>query len=513
MSQMMNDSAAPSSGSNRRNVTIALMVATFLTAIEGTIVSTAMPTIVSELHGLERMNWVFAVYLLTSAVTTPIFGKLADLFGRKIIFTIGTVLFLIGSTLCGFAQNMDQLIWFRALQGIGAGAIMPVTFTIIGDLYPMEQRARVQGIIGMIWGVAGVVGPLVGGFFVDVLTWHWIFFINVPFGLLSMVLVAASLKESFERSRKKIDYAGAVTFTIGMVALLYALQRGSETHSWTSSSMLLLYAAAVIFLALFLYVQTKASEPMLPLKLFRIRDIAVASAVSFLTSMVMIGIMVYIPMWIQGVLGYGATFAGFAITPMTITWTVGAFFSGRLLVQKGSRYSAILGIIVLIAGSVWLALLDISASQFAFYVITGLYGIGFGIVVTVFTVTAQSAVDWTMRGVSTASITLFRTLGQTFGVAVYGTYFNSRLASELSSKQAESGGMKLEDINRLINPETAAQLPEGGRQAMREVLVSGMHSIFLLLVVFSVAALAISFLLPKRQSGAQPAVMPAKAVE
>lgn len=498
MSNTIKSGAAPGSSSNRRNVTIALMVATFLTAIEGTIVSTAMPTIVSDLQGLERMNWVFAVYLLTSAVTTPIFGKLADLFGRKVIFTVGTVLFLLGSTLCGFAQNMDQLIWFRALQGIGAGAIMPVTFTIIGDLYPVEQRARVQGIIGMIWGVAGVVGPLVGGFFVEVLTWHWIFFINIPFGLLSMVLVAASLKESFERSRKKIDYAGAVTFTIGMVALLYALQKGSETHSWASGSMLLLYAASVVFLVLFLFIQTKASEPMLPLKLFRIRDITVASIVSFLSSMVMIGIMVYIPMWIQGVLGYGATYAGFAITPMTITWTIGAFLSGKLLVKRGTRFSAILGLAILIAGSLWLSLLDISASQFVFYLITGVYGISFGIVVTVFTVTAQSAVDWTMRGVSTASITLFRTLGQTFGVAIYGTYFNQRLASELADRQAASGGMKLEDINRLINPETAAQLPEGAKQALREVLVSGMNGVFILLVAISVVAFAGSFLLPKR---------------
>lgn len=263
--------------SYQRKITGALLVATFLSAIEGTIISTATPAIVKSLGGLDLISWVFAIYLLTSAVTTPIFGKLADLFGRKKVFIVGTSIFLLGSLLCGFSQNMGQLILFRGLQGIGAGAVIPITFTIIGDIFTYEQRAKVQGLISSIWGIAGLFGPLVGGSLVDYVSWHWIFFINLPFGLISIWIIGKHLEEKIEKQKRNIDYGGAITFTIGTTAILYVLLSGQ----FNSMLTYVLLIVAILFLAVFVFIQFKHPEPIIPFKLFQYRVILVSNIVAF----------------------------------------------------------------------------------------------------------------------------------------------------------------------------------------------------------------------------------------
>ncbi len=302
----------------QRKITSALLIATFLTAIEATIVSTATPAIVKKLGGIDLISWVVALYLLTSAVTTPIFGKLADLFGRKKVFIVGTSIFLVGSLLCGISQNMGQLILFRAIQGIGAGAVIPITFTIIGDIFTFEQRAKVQGLFSALCGIAGLFGPLVGGFLVDYVSWHWIFFLNLPFGLISMWIIGKYLEGNVGNQERKIDYGGAITFTIGTTAILYLLLAGGSSFQWNSVMTYVLLIITVIFLVVFIRIQIKHPEPIIPIKLLYYREILIANLVSFLASAILIGLTTYIPLWVQSVLLKGATFSGFVLLPMSI---------------------------------------------------------------------------------------------------------------------------------------------------------------------------------------------------
>ncbi|MCL6518140.1 MDR family MFS transporter, partial [Alicyclobacillus sp.] len=362
---------------NRVAVTIAMMVATLLTALDVTVVGTAMPRIVADLGGLNLISWVFAVYTLTTSVTTPIYGKLADLFGRRIIFTIGVILFLAGSALSGLSQSMAQLIWFRAFQGVGAGAVMPVTFTIIGDLFPGEQRAKMQGLFSSIWGIAGLIGPLVGGFFVDQVSWRWIFYINVPVGIVSILLVWLFLHETFHRQRRpKIDYAGAVLFTIGISALLYAPLNGGTTYPWTSPTLLSLFAIALVCLAAFLVVESRAPEPMLPLRLFKMRVITISNLIGFFTACVLIGVSAYLPMWIQGILGFSATSSGITLLPMSLAWPIGSTVAGRVMYKIGSKTTAVAGAVCILCGTLVLVGAGLSTPAWVFTCVMILVGLG-----------------------------------------------------------------------------------------------------------------------------------------
>lgn len=455
----------------QRKITAALLIATFLSAIEVTIVSTAMPAIVQKLGGLQLISWVFAVYLLTSAITTPIFGKLSDLFGRKSVFLTGVSLFLIGSTLCGLSQNMEQLVFFRAIQGLGAGALLPVTFTIIGDIFNFEYRARVQGWFSSIWGIAGIFGPLAGGFFVDYLSWHWIFFVNIPFGIISMIMIAKYLKEKVVKQDRKIDYGGAVTFTLGMTALLYALISGGNDIAWNSKVMYLLFGISVLFLSLFIRIQFKHPEPMVPLKLFQNRDLIVSNLTGFLTSVILIGLTAYLPLWIQGVLQLGATYSGLTLTPMSIGWPLGAMTSGRFMVRLGARFLSLTGVIVISVGSIALSMIDMSTPHWMLVAIMFVTGLGFGLSITVFTVVVQSAVPWNMRGAATSINTFLRTLGQTLGIAVLGTILNQYLAGHTAS----------------------------GGQVPPDILAHGLHAVFIILAFIAVVSILVTLWIPKHK--------------
>lgn len=490
---------------NRRSVTIAVMVATFLTAMDSTVVSTAMPTIVSDLGGIRLISWVFAVYLLSSSVTAPIWGKLADLFGRKGVFQIGTGIFLLGSILSGASGNMDQLIAFRAFQGIGAGAVFPITLTIIGDLYQLKERAKIQGLFSAIWGIAGILGPLVGGFFVDELSWRWIFYINIPVGLVSMLLIALSLRETFEKRKRHIDYAGAVTFSVAMTALLYALLSGGQQLAWNSPVELLLFILAALLLLAFLWIESKSPEPMLPLQLFGLRAIWVSNVASLLASGVLIGITVYLPLWIQGILGHSATNAGLTLTPISIGWPIGATICGRIMFRLNPRWSAVLGSLFLIVGGVWLGAVGPTTPYVNLVAIMLLLGFGFGFALTVFTVLVQSAVGWNMRGAATASNQFVRSLGQTVGVAFFGSWFNAQLAHPLkatSQTPALTANRTVDALNRLVNPAYAAHLPVALLIELRTVLAGALHNVFVIMAALTVACFVFVFALPARFSDA-----------
>lgn len=479
----------------RKMVTVAMMVAILLVAIDTTIVTNAMPHIVKQLSGLKLISWVFAIYLLTTSVTTPIYGKLADLFGRKNIFIFGVALFVAGSMLSGAAQTMPQLIWFRAFQGLGAGAVMPVTFTIIGDLYPGEERARMQGLFSSVWGVAGLLGPLAGGMFVDHISWRWIFYINVPIGIISILLVLGFLHETqITKAKKSIDYWGAAFFSISMGSLLYALINGGEAYAWNSAVVISLFAVAAFFLVLFLLVEARVKEPMLPLSLFKIPVIAVSNVVGFVASFVLIGVNVYLPIWIQTLLGHSATSSGLTLMPMSFAWPLASTLSGRFMYRVGSKTTAVFGAVLIAAGSAWLALVHTGSPYWYFVGVMIVIGFGMGCSMTPLTVLIQSAVGWNLRGAATASNTFTRSLGQTVGIAVLGTVFNNNLNSYVQSHIR--GGWRGGDISNALASGAGANIPAGVLEQLRAGMAQSLHSIFVLVFFIAVITMLTSALLP-----------------
>ncbi|MGL4590008.1 MAG: MDR family MFS transporter [Mycoplasmatales bacterium] len=485
---------------NVKLVTVALFVATFMSAVEGTIVATAMPTIVGTLQGIELMNWVFSIYLLTNAMMTPIYGKLTDRFGRKPVFMVGILIFIVGSSLCGFATSMPQLILFRAIQGIGAGSIFPISMIIIADIYPFEKRAKVLGLIGAAWGIAGIVGPLLGGFIVDFMSWHWIFFVNVPIGILTVLIISYYLIENVEHNPVPIDYAGSATLMVTILTLLYSFQIFGETGEISILSGSLL-AIAIISLITFYNIEKRAVDPIIPLEILKNQSFVIPAIVATLVSGFLIGVEIYIPMWIQGVQGYNATMGGFALTPMSLTWIAGSFLAGSLMKKYSSKLITGMGVAVLIVGGTLLVLVPESMSYYLFWIITFIFGLGFGTALTTTTVIAQQVVPKDKIGVATALITLVRTLGQTIMIAIYGIGLNMYLTTATAA-QADLGISK-DMINTLINPTTAQDLKAEIIPVLRQILYTGLNIVFWLGLVTLIVAFLFNFLDKAKVHGKQ----------
>lgn len=482
---------------NKTMVTLSIMLITFLSSLEGTIVSTAIPKIVSDLGGMHLMNWVVSIYLLTTAVATPIVGKLSDLYGRKLMFICGMILFLIGSMLSGMSQSMEQLIVFRAIQGLGAGAILPVTMIIIGDIYSFEERAKIQGWISGIWGISGILGPLTGGLMVDYVSWHWIFYFNVPFGLLSILFIVMYLHEHLDKKKQKVDYLGIALFTVSMTSFMFALLSGGNQYAWNSPFMIGILILAVVTLALFLVVEYYVKEPMLPLRLFAMRLISVSNLSGFLLSAILVGITIYLPLWIQGVAGKGATDSGFTLIPLSVCWPVGAALAGRWFVRMGVRSTTLIGVSCLLAAAAGLYFVGIHTPYLLLVALMGLFGLGFGFAFTSYTITVQSAVGWQMRGTAMASYTFLRTLGQTLGISVFGMLFNMNIQS-YKTAHSQNEALQQLDTSQVFHGDQAASLPPGLMEQLREMMVYGIHHIFISLLIIAAIALAVTWILPKR---------------
>lgn len=471
----------------RVKIMMALMLSTFLAAMEGTIVSTAVPRITSDLSGFEQVSWVYAIYMLATAVSAPIYGKLADLFGRKNVLLTGIGIFLLGSTLCGVALSMEQLIVYRAIQGLGAGAVMPITMTIIGDLYTEQTaRAKAQGWISAVWGLSGVAGPLVGGFLVDTLSWRYIFFLNIPFGLLSFFMLVLYYKEKLAVKKKRhIDYPGALIFSVGTIALLYALLTGSQHQSWTSPVTISLIVFALATFLVFVSVEKKSPEPLIPLSLLTNRNVMMINLLTLLTNGIVIGMVVYLPIWSQGVLGESATMAGFVLTPMPVCWTIGAVLSGNLLGKLRAEQLITAGTAVLTIAAFLLTLLSSHSVGFLIYVAVGLIGLGMGLISPIVMVKIQASVAVDKRGTAVALNTFTGTFSQTFGAAVFGMLFNLvTIGSGHSNLGAsfEQGGIPAEQLTQI-----------------RDILASGVHIVFTGSLVLAACSFCLALVFAKAQ--------------
>ena len=468
---------------NVKVVTIAVFVATFMSAVEGTIVSTAMPTIVGDLRGVALMNWVFSIFLLTSAIATPIYGKLADTMGRKVVFLVGLLIFVVGSTLSGMSHSMETLIAWRALQGIGAGAIMPVSFTILADIYPVEQRARVMGLNGSAWGIAAVVAPLLGGFIVDQLSWHWIFFINIPIGIITMGLIWVYLNENTQRKAFSMDWAGCIWLSVGLLAVMLTFQllgEGDLNVMWVVFG----FIVAIIAFWAFIRQEKRVNDPLIPMALFSNRTFVVQNLIAALLSGFIMGFEVYLPTWTQGLLGLKASEAGFAITPSSLMWIVGSFIAGKLLMKRSPYQIVNISLTLVLIGAVTMAVIPATTPFWSFFVIAAICGTGFGITITTTTVTVQSKVAVDEIGVATSFNTLARTLGQTVMVSILGIIMNVAMARGVASHAGTSMAM----MNKLINPQTAKALPAHLLPTLHGILYQGLHLIFIagaLLIVLS----------------------------
>ncbi|WP_027624366.1 MDR family MFS transporter [Clostridium lundense] len=474
--------------SKKKNIIIAIMVAMFLAAVEGTVVTTAIPTIVKDLNGFQLISWVFSLYLLTSAISTPIYGKLADLYGRKSTLSVGIIIFLIGSSLCGLSANMYQLIAFRALQGIGAGAIFTVTYTIVGDEFDVSERAKVQGWLSTVWGIASLIGPFLGGFLLESLSWHWIFYINIPFGLLSIILLQRNLNEKFEIKKHKIDYLGTLLLSCAIMSLLYGVLLVEKSGSWLSSSILIAIFITIVLLFLFHFVEGKAEEPIIPSEILTKTNI-IANGITFLIAAILIGIDVYMPLYIQNVLGFGATISGLSMAPMSVAWLLSAILLSKAIPKYGERKVVFASTLILLVSSSLLTTLNPSSPIIVLIGYVFIMGFGFGGAFTILTIMVQISVDYSKRGVATASNSLLKTLGQTIGISVFGSIFNINIVKYFNKIGiAGVDPTNLYSESNLSNNVIAKHIGFSVNSAL--------HIIFIALIVISLICLVLSFLLP-----------------
>lgn len=451
--------------------------------MEMTVVSTAMPTVVAELGGALHYAWVFSAYMLAATVMVPINGKLADLYGRKPVMLVSMAIFLIGSMASGQARSMNELILFRAIQGVGAGGLQPIALTIVGDIFDLEERARMQGIFGAVWGIAGLIGPLLGGVIVGPFSWRWVFYVNVPFGLLSMGILWFSLKERIEKKKHTLDIAGAALLSLAIIALLLGVE-GFAPY-W-------LLSGSVMATALFLFVELRAKEPMIPPRLFKRRVLSISGLLSTVCGAVMIGMVTFLPLYAQGVLGASPTESGACIAPMAVGWPIASAISGRLLPRVGFRPLVRAGMLIVMLSTVGLAYaIGRGATSLELKIAATGFGVGMGFANTVQMIAVQTSVDFNERGVATASNMFFRSIGGTIGVGVMGVVLARTLLANPVTREA--GGAEL--VARILGP-ARKSVAADVLAAISKDLELGLERVAWIAVALGSIALFLSWLFP-----------------
>jgi EmrB/QacA subfamily drug resistance transporter len=494
------------SSKRRWAVTAGVMTGMFIAALEATVVGTAMPTVIASLGGLNHYSWVFSAYLVTSTVTVPVWGKLSDLYGRRLLYQIGIGVFLLGTLLSGFSDSMTQLIIFRAIQGLGAGALIPLGMTIIGDIFTLEERAKMQAYFSGVWGISSVIGPVIGGFITDQLSWRWVFFINLPVGVVAALIMGFALKEPKVHARPKIDYAGATLLMAAISLLILAMvEGGGSLAELFAFHNLLLFGVSIVLLGLFAWVEKHAEDPIIPFELFNNRIVSVAVAAGFLAGVAMFGAISFIPLFAQGALGATATEAGSLLTPLMLSWISMSIIGGRILLKTGFRPITIVGFAILTVGFIFLASFQRDTPRFWLYFDLVLIGMGLGLTMLTLLIAVQQAVDRTKLGVVTSLNQFSRAIGGAFGVAVMGVVLTAGLASELN-KVAQNGSSFLSpqqaaefasNPNALIEPQAKSQIPTETLEILQDSMATSIHRVFWLAAVLSGLAFLVSLLLPK----------------
>ncbi|MFF3496078.1 MDR family MFS transporter [Streptomyces sp. NPDC002795] len=472
-----------------RVVLLALMLAMLLAMLDNMIVGTAMPTIVGELGGLEHLSWVVTAYTLATAASTPIWGKIGDMYGRKGAFLTSIVIFLLGSVLSGMAQDMGQLIGFRAVQGLGAGGLMVGVMAIIGDLIPPRERGKYQGMMAGVMALAMIGGPLVGGTLTDHLGWRWAFYINVPLGILALVAITAVLHLPKKRAAHSIDYFGAALLTVGITSIVLVTTWGGSEYAWNSAVIMELIGIGVAALVGFVFWQTKAAEPIVPLHIFRNRNFTLMSVIGFVTGFVMFGAVLFLPLYQQSVQGASATNSGLLLLPMLLAMMVVSLIAGRVTTNTGKyKVFPVAGSVLMIAGLFLLSQMDTGTSRFTSGIYMAVLGAGMGCLMQITMLVAQNSVEMKDMGVASSSTTLFRTLGSSFGVAIMGALFNNRVQDVMAERAGALGG-KITEQSAQLDAASLAKLPEQARDAYQFAVSSGTHSAFLLGSVVALGAL------------------------
>ena len=453
------------------------MVALAVAALDSTVVGTAMPTIIGQLGGLSEYSWVFSGYLLAATTTVPLYAKLADIHGRKPVFLVGLALFVGGSALCGLSRSMFELIAFRTLQGLGAGSVQPIAYTIVGDIFDPIRRARMQGYFSGVWGVSAIIGPALGGVITQTVGWPWVFEVNIPVGLIATVIIVRSFHERFERRPHRLDWLGALLLTAGVALLLFAFAEAGAAFGWLSLPFLAVLAAAAGLLVGFVLVEQRVVEPIVDLSLLRDPLIGAGLAITILAGVVMYGLLTYVPPMVQGVQGGTPVEAGIAVAAMSIGWTFGSIVGGPALVRRGGRPVVVAGCLLLLAGSVVLTQLvrfDALGVAMAGAAVTG---VGMGLASTTILVVLQSAVEWERRGVVTGLVQFSRTIGGAVGIGLMGGVLTAFVGGATSA---------------ILDPIASASLPPAVLAAARGALASGLFWTFVILAVAAGLALVVA---------------------
>ncbi|OAT73273.1 MDR family MFS transporter [Parageobacillus thermoglucosidasius] len=496
-------------------VVLGLLIGIFVASVDNTIVATAMATIVADLGGLDKFVWVTSAYMVTEMAGMPIFGKLSDMYGRKRFFIFGLVVFLAGSMLCGIAQNIVQLSIFRAIQGIGGGALVPIAFTIMFDIFPPQQRGKMGGLFGAVFGLSSIFGPLLGAYITDYLSWRWVFYINIPLGIIAFLLVAFFYRESPKHAKQKIDWLGVITLVPAIVCLMFALELGGNQYEWDSSVIISLFSAFTLLFLLFLYVETKAKEPIVSYHMFRKRLYAASNLIGFFAGATFIVATVYIPIFIQGVTGGTATNSGLILLPMMLATTVSAQLGGFLAAKTSYRNVMIFFMSVFVIGMFLLSTITEDTSRFTVTCYMIIVGLGVGASFSVLGMAAIHHFSETERGAASSTNSFLRSLGMTIGITIFGiiqrNLFTDRLKEAFHGMANGSPDMNIHDPRAILSPEARAHIPAPILEKITSVLASSIAQTFLWSLIPAALTLLFVFFMTNDRLASMHAVQRGKA--